>query len=138
MGEKVSPHESCPSREATRCVEKGCVHAKQCRHGYCERVRLGRNRMIRGGEVAPFSGLLDAGPKNACTPAMLLRSPSINADYAALSCCHRRRMARPETALTAVGGRFRIDVRTIATPRAGARTTRQTTYLLLCGAFGWV
>ena len=43
-----------------------------------------------------------------------------------------------EAALAAVGGRIGIGLCTIATPRAGARTTSQTTYGLLDRALGGV
>jgi hypothetical protein len=72
--------------------------------------------------------------KDACSehdqyraiPSLLTPSESPYADW----------WSSPEAALAAMRRRFGIDVRAVTTPRASARTTRQTSNVH--GTFGWM
>lgn len=92
--------------------------------------------MSQKGVPTPILLTMNAHPEILCACVFLHRnwvSLGIGGLVSGLSSC--------KAALTAVGRRVGVDVGTrtaIATPRAGARTTSQTTYGLLHGAFGWV
>lgn len=67
------------------------------------------------------------------TPKVLSEPIATSAGDAGGRLADPNRRARPETALAAVRGRLRVEVCRITTPRAGARTTSQTSCTLRLG-----